>query len=81
MTSYRLTPSGFEWGRTRDTNPNPATYNTSFFEKTQLILTNNFLGFFMIPGNHIWNYNFVGMGVLSDIQYGLIPGNPKEFYH
>ena len=31
LTSYRLTPSGFEWGRTRDSNPSPATYNTGFF--------------------------------------------------
>lgn len=31
----------------------------------------------MIPDNQIWNYNFVGMGVLSGIKYGLVPGNPK----
>ena len=81
LTAYRITPAGYEWVRTKETNPNPASYNSSFYEKAQLILTSNFLGFFMVPDNQIWNYNFVGMGVLSGIKYGLVPGNPKEFYH
>ncbi len=39
------------------------------------------MGFFMIPDNMMWNYNFVGLGVVSNIKYAVIPGNPKDFYH
>ena len=31
----------------------------------------------MIPDNVIWNYNFVGLGVVSNIKYAIVPGNPK----
>lgn len=31
----------------------------------------------MIPDNIMWNYNFVGLGVVSNIKYAIIPGNPK----
>jgi hypothetical protein len=31
----------------------------------------------MIPDNIMWNYNFVGLGVVSSIKYAIIPGNPK----
>jgi pre-mRNA-processing factor 8 len=39
------------------------------------------MGFFMVPDNMMWNYNFVGLGVVNNIKYAIIPGNPKEFYH
>jgi pre-mRNA-processing factor 8 len=35
----------------------------------------------MVPDNHIWNYNFVGLGLNSSMKYSLILANPKEFYH
>lgn len=81
LTAYRLTPAGYEWGRSKDTNPNPATFSSSFYEKVQLLLSDRFLGFFMVPDNQIWNYNFVGLGVVNSLKYALIPGNPKDFYH
>lgn len=45
------------------------------------MLSDRFLGFFMIPDNQMWNYNFVGLGVVNSLKYALIPGNPKDFYH
>lgn len=29
----------------------------------------------------MWNYNFVGLGMVSNMKYSLILGNPKEFYN
>jgi len=46
-----------------------------------MLLSERFLGFFMVPDNHIWNYNFVGLGLNSSMKYSLILANPKEFYH
>lgn len=31
----------------------------------------------MVPDNMIWNYNFVGLGIVGHIKYAVIPGNPK----
>ena len=39
------------------------------------------MGFFMVPDNVVWNYNFNTLGVVSNLKYTLVPGNPKEFYH
>jgi pre-mRNA-processing factor 8 len=35
------------------------------------------MGFFMVPDNIMWNYNFVGLGVVNNIKYAIVPGNPK----
>lgn len=35
----------------------------------------------MIPDNGMWNYNFVGLGLVPNMKYGLILNNPKEFYN
>ena len=35
----------------------------------------------MVPDNHLWNYNFVGLGLVPSMKYSLILANPKDFYH
>ena len=51
------------------------------YEKVQILLSDRFSGFFMVPDNHIWNYNFIGLGVVPNMKYSLILSNPKDFYH
>ena len=61
LTAYKLTPSGYEWGRTnKDTGNNPHGYLPSHYEKVQMLLSDRFLGFFMVPAQGSWNYNFMG---------------------
>ena len=61
LTAYKLTPSGYEWGRNnRDTGNNPHGYLPSHYEKVQMLLSDRFLGFFMVPAQGPWNYNFMG---------------------
>lgn len=82
LTAYKLNLSGYEWLRAnKETNPNPAAFTNAYYDKIQLLLSERFLGFFMIPDNMIWNYNFVGLGVVHNLKYAIIPGNPKDFYH
>ena len=82
LTAYKVTPAGFEWGKTnKDTSANPPGYNNTFFEKVQMLLSDRYLGFFMVPDNHIWNYNFIGLGLVPSMKYSLILANPKAFYH
>jgi len=45
-----------------------------------MLLSDRFLGFFLVPDNHIWNYNFVGLGLVPSMKYSLIVSNPKDFY-
>jgi pre-mRNA-processing factor 8 len=35
----------------------------------------------MCPDNGIWNYNFVGLGLVPNMKFALILQNPKEFYN
>jgi len=61
LTAYKLTPSGYEWGRqNKDTGNNPKGYLPSHYEKVQMLLSDRFLGFFMSPTQGSWNYNFMG---------------------
>ncbi|KAI8916915.1 splicing factor Prp8 [Powellomyces hirtus] len=83
LTSYKLTPAGFEWGRNnKDMGVNPQGYLPSHYEKVQMLLSDRFLGFFMVPeGEGIWNYNFMGAKHRADMKYQLTIDTPKEFYH
>lgn len=61
LTAYKLTPSGYEWGRQNtDKGNNPKGYLPSHYERVQMLLSDRFLGFFMVPGQGSWNYNFMG---------------------
>lgn len=61
LTAYKLTPSGFEWGRQNtDRGNNPKGYLPSHYERVQMLLSDRFLGFFMVPLQGSWNYNFMG---------------------
>jgi pre-mRNA-processing factor 8 len=82
LTAYKLTPSGFEWGKQNsDKGNNPKGYLPSHYEKVQMLLSDRFLGFFMTPAQGSWNYNFMGVRFDSDLKYELQLANPKEFYH
>ena len=60
LTAYKLTPGGYEWGRTaRDPTGNPAGYMPTHYEKVQMLLSDRFMGFYMVPDVGSWNYNFM----------------------
>lgn len=82
LTAYKLTPSGFEWGsKNTDKGNNPKGYLPSHYERVQMLLSNKFLGFFMVPSQGSWNYNFMGVRHDANMKYDLQLANPKEFYH
>ena len=48
LTAYKLTPSGYEWGHTnKDTSNNLHGYLPSHYEKVQMLLSDQFLGFYI----------------------------------
>jgi len=82
LTAYRLTTTGFEWGRkNKDQSTNPQGYAPTHYEKVQMLLSDRFLGFYMVPDQGSWNYNFMGVKHQQSMAYGLKLDNPKEFYH
>ncbi|CAG8638419.1 9814_t:CDS:10 [Rhizophagus irregularis] len=82
LTAYKLTPAGFEWARNnKDTSVNPPGYLPTFAEKVQMLLSDRFMGFFMVPENDIWNYSFMGPSHSANMKYTLKLDVPKEFYH
>jgi pre-mRNA-processing factor 8 len=82
LAAYKLTPAGYEWGRqNRDTGANPHGYLPTHYSRVQMLLSDQFLGFFMVPENDVWNYNFMGVRHSTNMKYDLKLANPKEFYH
>jgi pre-mRNA-processing factor 8 len=82
LTAYKLTPGGAEWGKNnREHASNYQGYSPAFYEKVQMLLSDFFLGFFMVPDTGSWNYNFMGVKHSPGMTYGLKLENPKEFYH
>ncbi|RUS28601.1 PRP8 domain IV core-domain-containing protein, partial [Jimgerdemannia flammicorona] len=82
LTAYKLTPSGFEWGRNNaDTGSNPVGYVPTHAEKVQILLSDRFMGFFMVPESDVWNYSFMGPSHSPEMKYHLKLDVPKEFYH
>lgn len=82
LTAYKLTPNGYEWGRTnRDIGASAQGYSPSHYERVQMLLSDKFLGYFMMPDDEVWNYNFMGVKHSLGIEYSLSLGIPKEFYN
>jgi pre-mRNA-processing factor 8 len=85
LSSYKLTPAGYEWGKAhREVGASssvPPGYAQTHFEKVQMLLSDRFLGFFLVPDAGSWNYYFTGHKHSSAMSYGLRLSNPKEFYH
>ena len=83
LTAYKLTPGGYEWGRANKDGggENPRGYQSSHYEKVQMLLSDRFLGYYMVPDGGSWNYNFQGVKHSPGMKYALRLANPKEFYH
>jgi len=88
LVAYKLTPAGFDWGRNaaRDDPasltgaPNPPGFGPNLYDKVQMLLSDRFLGFFMVPDNDVWNYNFMGVQMSKNMKYNLKLANPEAFY-
>lgn len=80
LTAYKLTPSGYEWGRqNKDSNLNPQGYLPTHYERVQMLLSDRFMGFYMVPDLGSWNFNFMGVKHTTNMKYGLKLANPKVF--
>ncbi|KAI9220140.1 PRP8 pre-mRNA processing factor 8 [Blastocladiella britannica] len=85
LSAYKLTPAGYEWARKQSPESvsarNVQGYTSAHYERVQMLLSDRFLGFFMVPEDKSWNYNFIGTAMRDDMAYDLVLDVPKEFYH
>jgi len=85
LTAYRLTKTGTDWGK-KNRNiaggiANAQGYSSSCYEKVQMLLSDRFQGFFMVPeGGLGWNYNFQGVKHNISMDYTLKLDTPERFY-
>jgi pre-mRNA-processing factor 8 len=74
-----------EWGKgNRDADvvsAIPPGYAPSHYEKVQVLLSDQFLGFYLTPNSGSWNYYFMGHKLYAGMKYGLRLSNPKESFH
>ena len=60
---------------------NAQGYSSSCYEKVQMLLSDRFQGFFMLPeGGLGWNYNFQGVKHNRAMDYTLRLDTPERFY-
>jgi len=85
LTAYKVTDTGFDWGK-KNRNiaggvANAQGYSSNCFEKVQMLLSDRFLGFFMVPDGSLgWNYNFQGVKHSVGMDYTLKLETPERFY-
>jgi pre-mRNA-processing factor 8 len=82
LNTYKLTPAGYEWGRkNKDNSMDLPGYLPSNYQPVQIILSDKFLGFFMVPTEGSRNYNFMGHKHNENMEYEVSLDNPVEFYN
>jgi pre-mRNA-processing factor 8 len=84
LSAHHITKEGFQWGRETDAasaDMGEGYQPSVMTRKVQMLLSDRFLGQFMVPDDDIWNFNFVGVRHNPNMDYGVKLGVPKEFYH
>ena len=87
LSSYKLTSSGFEKGRELIENGSvpmnmpPTPCAATEYERSQLLVTDRFSGFFLVPGPEgVWNYAFQSINHSKSMKFSLQADNPPSFY-
>ncbi|KAK4200505.1 NUC071 domain-containing protein [Triangularia verruculosa] len=84
LSAWALTPQGYKWGaENKDVGSDqPQGFTTSMGEKRQLLLSEKFRGFFLVPESGKWNYSFMGsaFGGLEKKPVHVKLDTPSPFY-
>ncbi|KAK4639795.1 pre-mRNA-splicing factor 8 [Podospora bellae-mahoneyi] len=84
LSAWALTPQGYKWGaENKDVGSDqPQGFTTTMGEKRQLLLSEKFRGFFLVPESGKWNYSFMGsaFGGLEKKPVHVKLDTPAPFY-
>eukprot|EP00172_Hildenbrandia_rubra_P002525 Plantae.Rhodophyta-Hildenbrandia_rubra.ctg3414.p1 GENE.Plantae.Rhodophyta-Hildenbrandia_rubra.ctg3414~~Plantae.Rhodophyta-Hildenbrandia_rubra.ctg3414.p1 ORF type:complete len:867 (-),score=121.29 Plantae.Rhodophyta-Hildenbrandia_rubra.ctg3414:3792-6392(-) len=82
LSAYKLTPDGYDWGTKNEAGSGmDKGFGPSFYEKSQMLLSEKYLGWFLVPDAGSWNLNFRGVAWNKLMKYGWKLDRPNEFYH
>ncbi|KAH6625083.1 NUC071 domain-containing protein [Chaetomium sp. MPI-SDFR-AT-0129] len=84
LSAWALTPQGYKWGaENKDTGSDqPQGFSTTMGERRQLLLSDKFRGFFLVPDSGKWNYSFMG-SAFGGLEKKTVPvklDTPMPFY-
>ncbi|KAI2612584.1 pre-mRNA processing splicing factor 8 [Hypoxylon fragiforme] len=67
LSAWALTPTGYRWGAdNKDLGSDaPSGFTTSMGLKRKLLLSPRYRGFFLVPEDGKWNYNFMGSNFIG----------------
>ncbi|KAK3301644.1 NUC071 domain-containing protein [Chaetomium strumarium] len=84
LSAWALTPQGMKWGvENKDLGSDqPQGFTTAMGERRQLLLSDKFKGFFLVPDTGKWNYSFMGsaFGGLEKKPIHVKLDTPMPFY-
>jgi len=86
LTAYHVTDDGLAWGNKHHNQgaggaANRDGYSSNCFEKVQMLLSDRFKGFFLVPQTGSWNYNFLGVKHHVGMDYTPLQMDlPERFY-
>jgi len=82
LSAFGLTEEGLEWGKEHKGKPaeTASGYTTACFQSRQLLLSDKFMGSFLVPSDGLWNYNLMGVRFMPSMKSSLALGKPLPFY-
>ncbi|ANQ06110.1 Pre-mRNA splicing factor [Plasmodium coatneyi] len=82
INAYKLTDDGYTFAKSKQNSADLYAYPnaTNLYEQVQILLSNVFVGFFLIPDDNIWNYNLMGIKFNNNQKYSALLDIPQPFY-
>lgn len=82
VSGYTVTKEGYEWGRQcKDGGVSETGFDANtMFTGCPVLFSDKYLGFFLVPSENGWNYNFRGIQFRASDPYDVMPDVPKEYY-
>ncbi|QLQ77845.1 hypothetical protein HG537_0A00920 [Torulaspora globosa] len=83
LAAYNLTDEGYNWGTQNQDVKDIISegFDPGFSEHAQLLLSERFMGNFLVPSGDLWNYTFMGASFTEELRYDTKIGIPLEFYN
>ncbi|KAH3762961.1 Pre-mRNA-processing-splicing factor 8A [Pelomyxa schiedti] len=87
LLAHSPTLPGVEWGLTQAKSCSATCglpceeFSPSFYTEKKLVVESSFMGFYLVPDQIPWNFNFMPDKFNLALDYTLTNQNPKDFYH
>ncbi|KOB84899.1 hypothetical protein PFDG_00265 [Plasmodium falciparum Dd2] len=82
INAYKLTSDGYSFAKSKKNSSDLYVFPNvnNLYEPVQILLSNVFVGYFLIPDDHIWNYNLMGIKFNNNQKYAPHLDIPQPFY-